>query len=36
MKKVFMHNNNVSNNNMINLIKDNRIINIKNKTINDI
>ena len=34
--KVLVHNNNVSNNNMITEIKDNRIINIKNKTINNI
>ena len=35
-EKVFVHNNNVSNNNMITEINDNRIINIKNKTMNDI
>ena len=34
--KVLVHNNNISNNNMIAEVKDNRIINIKNKAMNDI
>ena len=34
-RKVLVYNNNVSNNNMITEIKDNRIINIKNRGIND-
>ena len=34
--KVFVPNNNVSNNNMITEIKDKRIINVKNKGMNDI
>ena len=34
--KVFVQNNDVSNNNMITEIKDNRINNIKNKAMNDI
>ena len=34
--KVLVHNNNVSKNNMITEIKDNRIINVKNKVMNDI
>ena len=35
-RNVFVHNNNVNNKNMITEIKDDRIINIKNKTMNDI
>jgi len=35
MKKVLVHKNNISNNNMITKIKDNRIIKIKIKPMND-
>ena len=34
--KVFVHNNNISNNNMITEIKDNKRTKIKNKVMNDI
>ena len=34
--KMFMHNNNINDKNMIAEIKDNRMINIKNKAMNDI
>ena len=35
-RNAFVHNNNVNNKNMITEIKDDRMVNIKNKTMNDI